>query len=138
MMATTIIAHNDLVKDRAEVLVNFLRVDTSLRLFANDFQPDIADTLAAFDECGFPGYARKNMAAQWDPVFKVVDGQYQFQSKLLVFQSTGPSNEKAYGWFIVASGKVRLSCRLAGPTLMTTGKTLTVRADVSTWASTLL
>jgi len=137
-MIGEIIASNDLLKERAESLRLLFDAGHSLRLFENDFEPLVSSVIGAFAEASYPGYARVNMAGQWRAVFKVIDGEWQFSSNDVTFTSTGPSNVSVFGWFLVGSNKVKLSCRLPFPVLMTTGKSLTVRADVLTWATAIL
>lgn len=137
-MAGEIIAHNDCLKERSEKTRVDFQSATTLRLFSNDFHPAVTDTIGAFAESSYPGYARKNMVDQWRDVFKVEDGKWMFQSKDIAFVSTGASNENAHGWYLVRNGKVQLSCRLPFPVLMTIGNAVTVRVDCITWAAILL
>lgn len=137
-MAGEIVAHNDFLRERAEKLRTFFNSDHALRLFSNDFHPAPEDTITAFAESSFPGYARVNMAGKWKPLFKVEDGKWMFSSLDIAFIPTGPSNEFAFGWYLVGDGKVKLSCRLPFGQLMTIGNTVRVRCDVITWAATLL
>lgn len=137
-MAGEIIASNLLLKERSESLRALLDAGHSVRLFQTDLTPTPEDTIATFVESGFPGYARINLAGKWKPVFKVETGQYMFSSLDLTFTPTAASNEKAFGWYVVGSDVVKLSCRLPFPQLMTVGSPLTIRIDCTTWAAAIL
>jgi len=137
-MAGEIVAHNAFLNERAINLRTFFDSGHALRLFSNDFKPGPKEAIDAFAECTFPGYARVNMATKWKAVFKVIDGEFQFSSQDITFTPTGASNENAYGWYLVGDGKVKLSCRLPFPALMTIGRPLTVRLDVIVWAAVIL
>jgi len=137
-MIGEIIASNDLLKERAESLRLLFDAGHSLRLFENDFEPLVSSVIGAFSEATYVGYARVNMAGKWKAVFKVIDGEWQFSSLDITYTATGPSNVSVFGWYLVGDGKVKISCRLPFPVLMTTGKSVTVRADVLTWATAIL
>jgi hypothetical protein len=137
-MPGEIVASNALLKDRAEVIRTFFNSNHSLRLFVNDVKPVPGFVLASLTEATFPGYARVNMAAKWKPVWKVIDGEYQFSSFDVTFTATGASSEIVYGWMLVGGSTLKLSCRLPFGKLMTTGQSLTVRIDCITWAASIL
>ena len=137
-MIGEIIASNDLLKERAESLRRLFDAGHSLRLFENDFEPLVSTVIADFAEASYVGYARVDMAGKWRAVFKVKDGEWQFSSNDVTYTATGPSNVSVFGWFLVGSGKVKLSCRLPFPVLMSTGASVTVRADVLIWATAIL
>ena len=138
LMAGEIVASNDLVRERAEKLRELFNSNHTLRLFQNDFTPLPKHTAAAFVEASFPGYVRQAMYSKWKPVFKVEDGEWQFSSLDIAFTPTGPSVELAYGWFLFGDSKVKLSCRLPFPALMTIGQSVVVRVDCITWAAVIL
>ena len=138
VMPGEIVASNALLKNRSEIVRTYFDSAHSLRLYANDLHPLPKDASAAFVEASFPGYARISMAGKWKPVLKLEDGSYHFSSLDCTFTPTGPSNEYAYGWYLFGPLGTVLSCRLPFPALMTIGSPLTVRADVITWAASIL
>lgn len=137
-MAGEIVASNDLLKERADKMRELFNNGHALRLFQNDLVPLPKHKIGDFIESAYPGYARVNMAGKWKAVFKVEDGQFQFSSNDVVFAATGASVEKAFGWYLVGDGKVKLSCRLPFPNVMTLGAPVTVRIDCIVWAASIL
>lgn len=109
-----------------------------LRLYVNDYEPTPASVLSDFAEATFPGYAEFDLTDQWEDVYKIVDGEYQFATPVIPFLSTGASVEVVYGWFIVGGSKVKLSGRFLDSTLMSSGVSLPARVLVQTWAMSAL
>lgn len=136
-MPDAIVASNDFLSDRSQALRTLLDSAHALALWINNFQPVPADPLVSFIEASYPGYARKALAGQWGASLKLEDGIYIFSSAPQVFSATGPSNQLAYGWYVVTASQVKLSCRFPSPVLMTTGASITVRVDVMTRATSL-
>jgi hypothetical protein len=137
-MAGEIVASNALLLDRANDLRSLLDTSHAIWLFKNDFRPTPKHILTDFVESSFPGYTRQALAGEWNPVFKVIDGEYQFSSHDFSWFPTGPTNELCYGWYVTDGIDVKLSSRLPFPMLMTVGASLTIRIDVQNWALSLL
>jgi len=137
-MAGEIVASNDLLKERSEKMRELFDSNHSLRLFQNDFAPHPKHVAGDFIEAGFAGYARINMSGKWKLVFKVIDGEWQYSSVDVFFTATTGADETIFGWYLVGSGKVKLSCRLPFGKRMTMGEALQIRLDCQTWAASIL
>jgi len=137
-MLGEIVASNDLLSERANELRDAFDLGHALRLFQNDIEPVPKMKIVDFMESSYPGYARISMVGKWRPVFKVIDGQYQFSSFEITFGADAASVEVAHGWYLVGNGKVKLSCRLPFPNVMTLGGNVTVRIDCVLWAAVIL
>lgn len=137
-MPGEIVASNELLKERSEDMRTLFDSAHALRLFTNDFKPTPASKIGDFAEATFPGYAAVAMAGKWKPVFKVIDGEYQFSSKEVTWQATAANQQLIFGWYLTGSGKVKLSCRLPFGHSMNYPQRLTVRVDCQTWAASIL
>jgi hypothetical protein len=107
------LTHNNTLFQQSNFLRGRLIGGVSLRLFINDFIPSPADNIAAFHEAGFSGYARVGLTGLLSPVFKVLDGLYEFDMSEADFACNGPTHQTVFGFFIADAGDVLFSQRLS-------------------------
>lgn len=128
------VASNQEVRERALALRQRVNVGHVLRLFTNDVTPAPALLLSAFTEAGFPGYVRIDLAQQFTPPVKIIDGKFQIETPLLTFTCTGATSETVFGWLIVWDEHLMFSLRLNTPVMMGPGVSVAGVIQLQEWA----
>jgi len=140
-MGSIVEANAGLLDALTDKLDNYLSVGAELRLFQNDFTPDPASELTDFTEATFGGYAPIDLAAEWNAVFKVIDGKYQADTNAQEFECTGSPGQTVYGWFVVQaspSDHVRISGRFVSPIVVTPGTIFQITISEQEWSLSII
>jgi hypothetical protein len=133
-----IVVSNAFLLERIAATRTDLNVGHWLYLFTNDFTPTEADTLSAFVEAGFPGYAPLPLAGLFSDPIKSRDGEYVSAIPLQSWTCTGAANEWVYGWYVRKGGTVQMSLVLDAPILVNSGVVVEVQIHYITRSLTLV
>ncbi len=109
------VATNFFLHDRSVSARGRLNAAYGIHLFQNDYQPTCVDTVLAFVECNFPGYAAQSFDAAFKPPIKLQDGFYRLTSKFFSFVPSADNDQFAYGWYLSQGANVALAGRFDNP-----------------------
>lgn len=119
----------------------WISTGAELRIFLNDFEPNPDTALIEFIEATYGGYARVDLAAEWNAPYKVVDGLYQVDTNEFTYEYTGIPAQNVYGWYIVQTSgtpSVRMCGRFPGPVFMNAGATFKLIISPQSWALSII
>lgn len=133
-----VVASNAFLIERLAQARAVLNAGHSLHLYGNNLTPVPADSLTAFTEIAFPGYAAINLNAQFGAPVKVQNGRYLIGTPSFAFTATGASGAIAYGWYVRTLTALKFSARFPDPIPIGPTTTVSVRVELQEWALSIV